>query len=115
MRITPFIPAGKHGDNAVLIATIEPLLEKYGVQVYLAGHEHDMQHLRVGAINYFCSGAGSQTRATSKDSRTLFSLGDTGGFLAVKITPEDFHGRFIDYTGKEVYAVTLPRVAVPQP
>jgi acid phosphatase len=107
--------SGKHGDNGALIETIEPLLEKYCVQVYLAGHEHDMQHLRVGAINYFCSGAGSQTRPTSKDDRTLFSLGDTGGFLAVKITPADFEGRFIDYTGKEVYAVTLPRVPVPHP
>jgi acid phosphatase len=107
--------SGKHGDNGALIETIEPLLEKYGVQVYLAGHDHDMQHLRVGAINYFVSGAGSQTRVTSKDARTLFSLGETGGFLAVKITPGEFQGRFIDYTGREVYSVTLPRVAVTHP
>lgn len=103
--------SGKHGDTAALVATIEPLLEKYGVQIFLNGHEHDLQHLRVGAINYFCSGAGSATRPTSTDDRTLFSLGDTGGFMAVKLTPEEFQGRFIDYTGKEVYAVTIPRVS----
>jgi len=107
--------SGRHGDTVALVEAIEPLLEKYGVQVFLNGHEHDLQHLRVGKINYFCSGAGSQTRPTSKDDRTLFSLGDTGGFMAVKITPDDFHGRFIDYTGKEVYAVTIPRVAPAQP
>ncbi len=104
--------SGKHGDTAELVRHVEPLLEKYGVQVFLNGHEHDLQHLRVGAINYFCSGAGSKVRPTQKDERTLYSLGDTGGFLAVRITAGEFHGRFIDYTGKEVYAVTLPRVPV---
>jgi acid phosphatase len=102
--------SGKHGDTAELVAHVEPLLEKYGVQVFINGHEHDLQHLRVGRINYFCSGAGSQTRPTLKDERTRFSLGDTGGFLAVKINPQEFQGRFIDYTGKEVYTVTFPRV-----
>ena len=103
--------SGRHGDTPSLVAQVEPLLEKYGVQVYLNGHEHDLQHLRVGQINYFCSGAGSQTRPTSRDERTLFSLGETGGFLAVKITPDEFVGRFIDYTGKEVYTTKFPRVA----
>ncbi len=107
--------SGRHGDTAELVEHVEPLLERYGVQVFLNGHEHDLQHLRVGKINYFCSGAGSQTRATKKDERTLFSLGDTGGFLAVKITSDTFNGRFIDYTGKEVYAVTIPRMASSHP
>lgn len=106
-----FSCSGRHGDTAELVEHIEPLLERYGVQVFLNGHEHDLQHLRVGKINYFCSGAGSQTRPTKKDERTLFSLGDTGGFMTIKITPDAFDGRFIDYTGKEVYAVTIPRVA----
>ena len=105
----PVYSGGVHRDTPELIAAIEPLLEKFGVQVFLNGHDHDLQHLRVGAVNYFCSGAGSKPRAASRDSRTLFSLGDTGGFLAVKLTQEEFQGRFIDHTGKEVYAVTLPR------
>lgn len=106
-----FSCSGKHGDTPALVATIQPLLEKYGVQVFLNGHEHDLQHLRVGNINYFCSGAGSQTRPTSKDDRTLYSLGDTGGFMTIKVTPSAFDARFIDYTGKEVYAVTIPQQA----
>ncbi len=110
-----FSCSGKHGDTAALVAQIEPLLEKYGVQVFLNGHEHDLQHLRVGKINYFCSGAGSQTRPTSKDERTLFSLGDTGGFMTIKITPTQFDARFIDYTGKEVYATTVPVAAAAAP
>jgi len=107
----PVYSISVHGDTAALVRHVQPLLEKYGVQVYLNGHEHDMQHLRVGNIAYFCSGAGSKTRATTPgDARTLFSLGDTGGFLNVRITPEQFEGRFIDYTGKVVHTATIPRV-----
>lgn len=105
-----FSCSGKHGDTPELIRDIEPLLVKHGVQVFLNGHEHDLQHLRVGPVDYFCSGAGSKTRPTARDDRTLFSLGDTGRFLAVTLTADEFHGRFIDYTGKEVYAVTRPAV-----
>jgi acid phosphatase len=111
----PIYSSGKHGDTAALVEHIEPLLEKYGVQVYLNGHEHDLEHLRVGQINYFTSGAGSKTRPATHDARTLFSLGDTGGFLAVKITPDTFEGRFIDYTGKEVYATRFSRAAAIAP
>ncbi|MBP8256978.1 MAG: metallophosphoesterase [Opitutaceae bacterium] len=105
----PIYSSSRHGDTAPLVRTIEPLLEQYGVQVYLNGHEHDMQHLKVGMIHYFTSGAGSKTRPTSSDARTVFSLGDTGGFLNVRITPDVFEGQFIDYTGKVVHKAVIPR------
>lgn len=111
----PVYSSGKHGDTSALVARIEPLLEEYGVQVYLNGHEHDMEHLRVGRINYFTSGAGSKTRPATHDTRTLFSLGDTGGFLYVKITPDDFSASFIDYTGKVVYTTRFTRAETPAP
>lgn len=111
----PVYSAGKHSDTRALVEKVEPLLEKYGVQVFLNGHEHDLQHLRVGKIHYFTSGGGSATRPTTEDSRSLFSLGNTGGFLSVKITPDEFVGRFIDYTGKEVHAARIPRSAPTQP
>lgn len=106
----PIYSSSKHGDTAALVRVIQPLLEKYGVQIYLNGHEHDMQHLKVGKIHYFTSGAGSQTRPTSRDARTVFSLGDTGGFLNVRITPDEFVGSFIDYTGKVVHTAKIHRL-----
>ena len=69
-----------------------------------------MQHLRVGTVNYFCSGAASQTRPTAHDERTIFSLGLTSGFLAVTLSAETLRARFITETGREVYSVDLPRV-----
>lgn len=53
-RKTPFVAAmahhpvysnGPHGDNHTLIGAVDPLLQQYGVHLYLAGHDHDLQHL----------------------------------------------------------------------
>lgn len=106
-----FSSSKHHGDTPELVARLQPLLEKYGVQAFFNGHDHDLQHLRVGTTNYFTSGAGSETRTSARDARTLFSLGETGGFMAVTVTAGELRGRFIDHTGKEVYAVTLPCLA----
>lgn len=100
--------SGKHGDTKELVRDIKPLLEKHGVQVFLNGHEHDMQHLKEGRVHYFCSGAGSQTRDTSTGPRTQFSLGKRSGFMTVALTADTFTGRFIDNEGVEVYKVALP-------
>jgi len=99
----------KHGDTEELLHTVLPLLRQYGVQIYLNGHEHDMQHLSQDGIHYFCSGAASQTRPTQKDHRSLFSLGETGGFLAVTLSAEQFSARFIDAAGKVRHDVSLAR------
>lgn len=100
--------SGKHGDTKELVRDVKPLLERYGVQVFINGHEHDMQHLREGKVHYFCSGAGSQTRETSSGPRTQFSLGMRSGFMTVVLTADTFTGRFVDHTGAEVYRVSLP-------
>lgn len=98
----------KHGDTRELVSTILPLLQRHGVQVYLNGHEHDLQHLQAGGLNFFCSGAGSQTRPTARDARTLFSIGDTPGFAALALTRDELKVRFIDAEGKTLYETAVP-------
>ena len=104
---------GKHGDTTELIRDINPLLERYGVQAYFNGHEHDMQHLHVGSVDYFCSGAASKTRPTEKNENTLFSLGLTSGFLAVTLKADTMRARFIDEHGLEVYSTVVSRLEIP--
>ena len=41
----PIFSNGPHGDHKVLVRDWEPLLRKHKVHMYLAGHDHDMQHL----------------------------------------------------------------------
>jgi len=41
----PVYSDGKHGDHPVLVRDWDPLFRKYKVDLYLAGHDHDLQHL----------------------------------------------------------------------
>jgi tartrate-resistant acid phosphatase type 5 len=56
----PIYSDGPHGDHAVLIADWEPLLREHKVSLYLAGHDHDLQHLEFEGhpTSFVCSGAG---------------------------------------------------------
>ena len=45
-----------------------PILKQYGVDMYLAGHHHTMQHWQMDGIDYVVTGAGGAS---------MYSLGDT--------------------------------------
>jgi acid phosphatase len=98
----------KHGDTPGMRAAIKPLLEKHHVLVYLNGHDHDLQHLREGGVNYFTSGGGSEFRPTGRDGRTQFAEGSTG-FLAVGLDADRLVARFIDGAGKTLHETTVSR------
>ena len=56
----PVYSNGLMGDNQILIRNWDPLLRKYKVDLYLAGHDHDMQHLELDGhpTSFFLSGGG---------------------------------------------------------
>ena len=68
-RTTPFLVViahhpvysdGPHGDHATLIRDWDPLLRQHKVPLYLAGHDHDLQHLEFAGhpTSFFLSGGG---------------------------------------------------------
>ena len=106
----PIYTGGIHGDTPYLVNHVLPLLEKYGVQVYLNGHDHDLQHLQAGKINLFCSGAGSKPRKTKKTPRTKFAEG-CSGFMAVALQADQMNVRMLNDRGDLVYSAAIPRAA----
>jgi len=105
----PVYSGGEHGDTPYIIEHILPLLEQYKVQAYFNGHDHDLQHLQAGAVNLFCSGAGSKIRATSNTSHTKFAK-SCSGFTAVALQADRMDVRMIDDHGQLVYNATVSRV-----
>jgi tartrate-resistant acid phosphatase type 5 len=94
----------RHGNSETLIALLKTRLEKYGVQLYLSGHDHDLQHQKpAGTVDYIVSGAGSQTRRTSAYLTTRFTK-DVSGFAAMQVNTDSMHLYFIDYNGNTIYA-----------
>ncbi len=56
----PVYSDGPHGDHPILMRDWDPLFRKYGVTLYLAGHDHDLQHLEFEGhpTSFFLSGGG---------------------------------------------------------
>mgnify|MGYP000859597296 CR=1 FL=1 len=109
---TIYSSSAKHGDNDDMIRAFRPLLEKYGVQAYLNGHDHDMEVIKEGPVYYITSGAGSSVRGEMKPgANSLFANGTESGFLAVKITPDSFNYRFIDWQGQVLFTSSIPAAA----
>ena len=97
-----FSGGSEHGDQPELIRDINPLLEKHEVAAYFNGHDHDLQHIVRGSLEYFNTGAGSKVREPGPTEGSRFYRG-TPGFMAVKLTSETMHVDVIDYTGALLY------------
>lgn len=97
-----------HGNTPELIAQLKPILERHGVQAYINGHDHDLQHIRVGTVDYIGTGAGSEVRPVSPIDGTLFCL-SRSGFSHFALSDETLGLVFRDYTGARVYAASIAR------
>ena len=107
----PIYTGGQHGDTPYLVKHVLPLLEKYGVQVFFNGHDHDLQHLQAAKLNLFCTGGGSRPRpAIKKTEHTKFGLG-CSGFIAASLAADSLDVRMIDDKGKLLYSTCVPRGA----
>jgi acid phosphatase len=101
----------EHGDQPELIRGINPLLEKHRVPAYFNGHDHDLQHIVRGSVEYFNTGAGSKVREPGPTEGSRFYRG-TPGFMAVTLTAKEMHVEVIDYTGASLYRTRVQNRAV---
>lgn len=101
--------SGGHGDSPVLVERVAPLLEAHGVQVYVNGHDHSLQHIRRGGVDYICTGSGADAgdKVEAVDG-TRFCL-SSPGFAAFKLEAEALDLEFRDLHGQAVYRARLPR------
>jgi len=85
----PFLSHGSHGSTAELQARIAPLLERYGVDLVVSGHDHDLQLIasKKGWIQ-IVSGAGCSTRNSAWGEDTQCALA-TPGYAWIGIGAKD--------------------------
>lgn len=75
---------------------------------YFNGHDHDLQHLRAGGLNLFCTGAGSSVRPTRDIPYTKFAE-SRSGFTTVSLRPDKMDIGMIDYQGNLLYSTSVVR------
>jgi len=75
----PIYSDGRHGGDPAMHDKVLPLL-KGRVNLYLCGHEHDLQHLAPEDGVHFAivGGGGAETRAVAPGPRSLFAASKNG-------------------------------------
>jgi len=107
----PIYSAGLgHGSEQDLINTLLPLLRKHGVQAYIAGHDHDLQHLQTGPMHLIISGGGSEHRPVWLIAESKFSE-SASGFAVASLRASELRVQFIDDAGKLLHTAVIPRTA----
>lgn len=106
----PVFSYGKHGDEKQMNRLVRPLLEKYHVDLYICGHDHDRQLLEppVGGVWYIVSGTGSKSRDTRYGEKTTFAATNLG-FTWFRVSARELHVQFINAAGEVEYAHTWPK------
>ncbi len=109
--------SGNHrtSEQTRLKADIEQMLIDNHVDVYLCGHDHNLQYLKKGKINYFISGAGSEIYK-SKEVKELTQyvyckegVECTSAFMVFSLQKSSFVIQMIDSRGQRVYTNTIEK------
>jgi tartrate-resistant acid phosphatase type 5 len=99
--------AGRHDDNPRLTAQLMPIL-RGRADIYICGHEHDLQHLGPDeGVHFFVSGgAGAGLRPMGTDPRLIWGL-SAAGFTVLDIAPDALNVKFIGTAQQVLYEYRL--------
>ena len=103
--------SGNHrvGEQSKLRKAIEKLLIDNNVDAYFCGHDHNLQYLKKGKINYFVSGAGSEIYGSERvDNMTQYvycnqGAGCTSAFIVISLAKLAMVVQMIDSRGQLLY------------
>ena len=86
---------------------VDSILRKHHVDMYLNGHIHNFQHIRVPGsnIDYITNSAGSLSRKVKAIEGTVFCSSEPG-FSIISATPKTLELRMIDKHGQVLHTVT---------
>jgi len=115
----PILSSGYHGPNEALDKALSPLLRKYGVALYLAGHSHQYERFKpVGGVQYLVSGGGGAYLHSfiKAQPNSLVRL-KTHHFLSFTAHDKVLSMEAVDSAGKLIDKAswTLPAAGVEQP
>ncbi len=105
----PMYSNGAYGNSLTLMNNVKPLFEKYGVDVYFAGHDHNLQLLQpVNGVHYVVSGGGASSYSVRYDKNTIFAATNLG-FVWFQVNDANVLMQCIDGNGNVIFAYEIER------
>jgi hypothetical protein len=101
--------------NLRMIRHLEPLFVRYGVDLYMAGHDHMLEMLKpVRGVNYVVSGAGGgpDKAYTARWTESSHYAATLGGFVLVRVGAGELVIEFVRNEGETQHAQVIRKRAV---
>ncbi|MDR3406049.1 MAG: metallophosphoesterase [Chthoniobacter sp.] len=102
----PLYSNGHHGDTKALIDEWGPLFQEHGVDFYICGHDHDLQHLEFEGMRtsfVLSGGGGASLHDVQHPERGPFAQ-KVHGFTHLQVSKDKFTVRHLDGDQKQVHA-----------
>jgi len=96
-------------DTKAIRSSLKPVLDRYGVDVYLTGHEHSLQHIKpAGKTHHFISGAASEKTPVKliEDQQMAAS---TYGFMLFSVNKDSIKVQTINDEGEIIYTTDIKK------
>ncbi|XP_010505908.1 PREDICTED: purple acid phosphatase 17-like [Camelina sativa] len=107
---------GHHGDTKELNEELLPLLKENGVDLYMNGHDHCLQHIsdEDSPIQFLTSGAGSKAwrgdiDPVTNNPKSLKFYYDGQGFMSARFTHSDAEIVFYDVFGEVLHKLVTSK------
>ncbi|ONK61330.1 uncharacterized protein A4U43_C08F28750 [Asparagus officinalis] len=97
----------EHGDTVELVDTLLPILDTYGADLYINGHDHCLEHISSidSPLQFITTGGGSKAwRGIYKPTNENLQLFYDGqGFISLQLTRAEVKIVFYDVDGKVLH------------
>ncbi|MGZ4965064.1 MAG: metallophosphoesterase [Limisphaerales bacterium] len=112
----PVFSNGGHGHDSNILAMrkkLLPLFNRYKVDAYITGHDHDLQRIEPPGSQtlFLISGAAGKLRPQKYKDYSPFYR-STLGFLSIELSPTEMHGKFLDSKGAVLNEWTRPALGL---
>ena len=105
----PIYSGGAYEDRPDLIAKLLPLLRDR-VDVYICGHDHNLQHLKPeGGVHFFVAGGGGAGTYELKEYERAIFKAQTHGFAALEAEAKQLKVRLVKADGTQAYEYTMEK------
>jgi tartrate-resistant acid phosphatase type 5 len=100
----------KAKETVEMKTLFKPIFEKYRVNAYICGHDHNLQYIKPpGFTYYFVSGAGSELSRTVVHPEGGIFARAQNGFMNFSVSDTQLQVTVISLTGDKLYSASIPR------